>query len=145
MNNLNSTVTIKRGVPRPLTVEPFAEEAQWICRQHEILSHDDLETIARKAAVGEVLCRIKAEIKAAGGAWIPWTKRNLPGISHRTVCRYMEIYRRSKEPLAYEDPEAFLAQIYGNTTEEENDDASDPQSNRTLTSNLPPAEGKKSP
>jgi hypothetical protein len=129
----DSTLTGLELVPiEVLPPEPFAREAAWIRAKHESLGHASLVTIARSAAVGEELSRIKAELKAAlgPGKWSLWTKRNLPGISDRTIRRYMEIFHRYREPLAYEDPEAFLAGIYGNLElpppEEENDDASTP-------------------
>jgi hypothetical protein len=128
-----------------LPAEPFAREAEWVRREHKVLSHASLVTIARNAAVGEVLTRIQAAL--GHGKWGAWTKRNLPGISDRTIRRYMEIFRRYREPLAYEDPEAFLAQIYGNVElppSERRTTTPPPQLNRTLTSDLTP-DGKKSP
>jgi hypothetical protein len=150
MNTILNDTTIELArakLPARGLSEPFAEEAQWILREHEMAAYDDKVSLDRKIAIGAELVRIKAEIKKAGDDWIPWTRRNLRGISHRSINRYMAIYRRHKEPLALEDPGAFLAQIYGNTTEEEeNDDAfaAAPPPNSTLTSNLS-ADGKKSP
>jgi hypothetical protein len=144
-NNTNILELALRKLPARGSSEPFAEEALWILREHEIVVYDDQVSLDRKIAIGAELARIKAGIKKARESWIEWTDRNLRGISHRSINRYMAIYRKHKEPRALEDPAAFLAQIYGNTTEEkENDAPSAPPPNSTLTSNLS-VDGKKSP
>jgi len=112
---ITNDITLELGpaeAPSEVSTEPFAREALWICREHDDLTHDHLVAVARSAAIGEVLSRIKAAL--GHGKWTPWTKRNLPGISARTIRRYMEIFHRYREPPACEDPAAFLAGIYGN-------------------------------
>jgi hypothetical protein len=110
-----STLKPRTLEPRPVLVEPFSEDAEWILQEHEKAGYDAAELVARYARIGERLERTKAAIKAelGHGAWGPWTKRNLRGMSDRTIRRYMEVYRRYQEPLALEDPAGFLAQIHG--------------------------------
>jgi hypothetical protein len=93
--------------------EPFAEEAEWILREHEIVVYDDLESLDRKAAIGAELVRIQNELP--NGDFRGWAERNLRGVSERTLRRYKAIFRRKDEPLAQSDPAAFLASIYGNS------------------------------
>jgi hypothetical protein len=145
MNNTNNNNT-NTLEPRSagISSEPFAEEAEWIRREHEILTYDAAAVVERAAGIGETLERIKAELKAelGHGAWGPWTERNLPELSDRTLRRYMEIFRRKSEPLALEDPAAFLAGIYGNLElpppEAEADAAVSTISKTDVTSDLPP-------
>jgi hypothetical protein len=143
-NTITNDTTLE---PRSAEVpsEPCAEEAEWIRREHEILTYDAAAFIERAAALGETLVKTKEKVKAAlggHGAWGPWVERNLPNISDRTVRRYMEIFRRKSEPLALEDPGAFLAEVHGHRELPPPDAA--PASKTDAASDLP-SDGKKSP
>jgi hypothetical protein len=115
---MSNTITINDNtielapavVPSRIGSEPFADEAEWILREHEIVVYDDLVSLDRKAAIGEKLVRIQNELP--DGAFRGWAQRNLPGVSERTLRRYKSIFRRQNEPLAQSDPGAFLAQVY---------------------------------
>jgi hypothetical protein len=137
-NTITNDTTLE---PRSAEVpsEPCAEEAEWIRREHEILTYDAAAFIERAAALGETLVKTKEKVKAAlggHGAWGPWVARNLPNISDRTVRRYMEIFRRKSEPLALEDPGAFLAEVHGHRELPPPDAA--PASKTDAASDLPP-------
>jgi hypothetical protein len=124
MTTIDATSTIELAppvLPFRIPSEPFAEEAQWILREHEIVVYDDQVSLDRKAAIGAELVRIQKEL--TDGTFRGWAARNLPKISERTLRRYKAIFRRQNEPLAQEDPEAFLASIYGNV---DADDPSEP-------------------
>jgi hypothetical protein len=133
-------------LPDTLPTEAFAKWAAWIRREHEYLIHDSRAVIERSAGVGEILERIKEALPH--GAWTPWTERNLPGVSDRTIRRYREIFRWKGEPLALEDPAAFLAGIYGNLElpplEVGSEPAASTVSKTDVTSDLP-SDGEKPP
>jgi hypothetical protein len=106
--------------------EPFADAAQWILREHEMVLCDEAATIARSAGIGEELERIKAALdQERYGQWGGWVARNLRGISERHLRRYRAIFRRKDEPLAQSDPGAFMAQVYGNLDDTAGTDSSD--------------------
>jgi hypothetical protein len=114
-------------VPSEDPPEPFMEEAEWIRREHEILTYDAAAFIERAAKLGEALVKVKERIRETlgPGVWGAWVERNLPNISDRTVRRYMEIFRRQSEPLALEDPGAFLAEVNGHRELQPPDTAAD--------------------
>jgi hypothetical protein len=147
MNNTITNDTTLELAPAEVSSEPFAKWAAWIRREHEYLIHDSRAVIEHSAGVGEILERIKEALPY--GAWTPWTERNLPGMSDRTIRRYREIFRRKGEPLALEDPAAFLAGIYGKLElpplEVGSEPAASTVSKTDVTSDLPSDGEKPSP
>jgi hypothetical protein len=131
MENTNTIITIERDLAKE-PPEPFAEEAEFIRREHEMVIYDAGVVLERSAGIGEKLSQIKSALKTARGhgSWTPWCERNLPEISASTIRRYMQVFRRKSEPLALEDPGAFMNAIYGNL-ELEDDDA-DPSDSKTI-------------
>ena len=111
------------------------EEAEWIRREHEIVICDQAATLARSAGLGEALLRVQNSLKAefGRGRWTPWVAKNLPEMSMSTVRCYIQIFKRQGEPLAQEDPDVFMAQIYGNLPPEEGTDDAPLPSNQSLT------------
>jgi hypothetical protein len=113
-----------------LSAEAFSAEAEAVRRIHDTLLNVGRTMLEQMVRAGEILTRVKAGLPH--GEWMPWAAKNLPNIHHRTLDRYMLVYRWREDPLMQSDPARLLDEVHGNIDPEEE------QQNSTSTSNLPP-------
>jgi hypothetical protein len=86
--------------------------------------------VALAAEHHTTLCAIKARL--AHGQWGRAFARAKFPFTIRTATRAMQTYHRFKaDPALLDDPESFMAQIYGNETRHLKDESDVKQSNRT--------------
>jgi hypothetical protein len=112
-----------------LSAEPFSSEAETVRQIHDTLRNVGRTMLEQMVRAGEILTRVKEGLPH--GQWMPWAAKNLPNIHHRTLNRYMLVYRRREDPLMQSDPARLLDEVHGHS------DSGEDEPNSTPASNLP--------
>jgi hypothetical protein len=118
----------------------FLGEAEQIKTIHQQLVGMRQTMIERMIEAGEILNRVKEGLPR--GSWMPWVKKHIPELNHRTINRYMLSYRRRDDPLLQEDPVRFVAEISGNIGKLEAQSAQSTSTSNLDESEIPDAEAE---
>ena len=70
--------------------------AALICRAHSEACSALRQSRAKAIEAGERLAEVKELLPH--GDWLPWLRKNCPGITERTAQRYMHLARRKNDP-----------------------------------------------
>ena len=114
-----------------ITTDPISQaEVDEVVEIYGRVIRSTISTVKNMVKLGEKLCAIKARL--AHGQWGRAFARARFPFTIRTATRAMQTYHRFQaDPALLDDPESFMAQIYGNETRHLKDESDVKQSNRT--------------
>jgi hypothetical protein len=118
-----------------ITTDPISQaEVDEVVEIYGRVIRSTISTVKNTVKLGEKLCAIKARL--SHGQWGRAFARAKFPFTIRTATRAMQTYHRFKaDPALLDDPESFMAQIYGNETRHLKDESDGGNSNRTYVRN----------